>query len=105
MCSPCTGCSFGTNAHLPETCFHCTEPQPTMSRRRALTYMHTRVLLALQSQSQGSTASSAPFLALNDNNVRGQLATLALAGCTNFHGLHRDSLRVRFGSALACIGE
>ncbi|OBZ68420.1 hypothetical protein A0H81_11431 [Grifola frondosa] len=54
--------------------------------------MHTRVLLALQSQSQGSTASSAPFLALDDNNVHGQLATLALAGCTNSHGLHRDSL-------------
>ena len=35
--------------------------------------------------------------------MRGVLAILALAGCTDPRGLHRDPLRARFGSALARI--
>ncbi|OBZ72440.1 hypothetical protein A0H81_07665 [Grifola frondosa] len=65
----------------------------------------TRALLAPQPQSQASAASSAPFLALNENNLRGLLAILALAGCTDSRGLHRDPLRARFGGALARMGS
>lgn len=101
------------------------EPQPTTSRWRALTYKHAHTLLAQRrsppaaSPSPDSTtpapfhtapasiASSSslapPLLTLTEKNLRGVIAILALAGCTDARGLHRDPLRTRFGSALTRI--
>lgn len=100
------------------------EPQPTTSRWRALTYKHARSLLARSRQSSEpsspdtiapspfnsapasiiSTSSlPAPLLTLTEGNLRGVLAILALSGCTDARGLHRDPLRARFGSALSRI--
>lgn len=78
------------------------EPQPTTSRWRALTYMHARTLFPPQSQPRSSPS---PFVTLNENNLRGLLAILAISGCTDSRGVHRDPLRARFGGAIARIGE
>ncbi|KAI0715841.1 hypothetical protein C8T65DRAFT_738468 [Cerioporus squamosus] len=100
------------------------EPQPTTSRWRALTYKHARSLLARPRMSSEppspDTANASPFnsapasivsttslppplLTLTEANLRGILAILALSGCTDARGLHRDPLRSRFGSALSRI--
>ncbi|RPD72473.1 hypothetical protein L226DRAFT_573212 [Lentinus tigrinus ALCF2SS1-7] len=100
------------------------EPQPTTSRWRALTYKHARSLLArprMSSEpSSPDTITPSPFnsapasivstsslppplLTLTEANLRGILAILALSGCTDARGLHRDPLRSRFGSALSRI--
>ena len=50
-----------------------------------------------------SSALPAPLLSLTEANLRGVLAILALSGCTDARGLHRDPLRARYGSALARI--
>ncbi|KAH9949897.1 hypothetical protein B0H21DRAFT_41578 [Amylocystis lapponica] len=86
---------------------HRAEPQPTTSRWRALTYMHARALLPCPSQIQGQTQGtvSVPFQSLNETNLRGLLAILALSGCTDSRGVHREPLRARFGNALGRIGE
>ncbi|KAL6302510.1 hypothetical protein BKA93DRAFT_736801 [Sparassis latifolia] len=78
---------------------HRAEPQPTTSRWRALTYMHARASLP------PSADSSSSFHSLNETNLRGLLAILAISGCTDSRGVHRDPLRTRFGGALARIGE
>ena len=101
-----------------------TEPQPTTSRWRALTYKHARSLLARPRQSSEpsspdtitpspfnsapasivSTSSlPPPLLSLTEANLRGVIAILALSGCTDARGLHRDPLRARCGSALSRI--
>ncbi len=101
-----------------------SEPQPTTSRWRALTYRHARSLLTPRlppsevstpdtvapspfNSAPASLASSstlpAPLLSLTEANLRGVLAILALSGCTDARGLHRDPLRARYGSALARI--
>ena len=101
-----------------------SEPQPTTSRWRALTYRHARSLLTRRNpSSEASTPDSvapSPFnsapasiasssalptqlLSLTEANLRGVLAILALSGCTDARGLHRDPLRARYGSALARI--
>ncbi|KAI0925855.1 hypothetical protein AcW1_008174 [Taiwanofungus camphoratus] len=79
---------------------HRAEPQPTTSRWRALTYMHARALLPSHMQTQPS-----PFVTLTETNLRGLLAILALSGCTDSRGVHREPLRTRFGGALSRIGE
>ncbi|KAI0760952.1 hypothetical protein BD413DRAFT_607303 [Trametes elegans] len=100
------------------------EPQPTSSRWRALTYKHARSLLAKRRPSSdppspdsvtpspfnsapSSIASSSslppPLLTLTEKNLRGVIAILALSGCTDARGLHRDPLRARFGGALSRI--
>ncbi|KAI0707079.1 hypothetical protein C8Q76DRAFT_629279 [Earliella scabrosa] len=100
------------------------EPQPTTSRWRALTYKHARSLLARPRQSSEpsspdtitpspfnsapasivSTSSlPPPLLSLTEANLRGVIAILALSGCTDARGLHRDPLRARCGSALSRI--
>ena len=100
------------------------EPQPTTSRWRALTYKHARSLLArprMSSEpSSPTTITPSPFnsapasivstsslppplLTLTEANLRGVIAILALSGCTDARGLHRDPLRARFGSALSRI--
>ena len=110
------------------TCTHAhgisSEPQPTTSRWRALTYKHARSLLirgsAPSEPSSPDTITPSPFnsapssiasasslppplLSLTEANLRGVLAILALAGCTDGRGLHRDPLRARYGSALSRI--
>ncbi|CCL98779.1 uncharacterized protein FIBRA_00784 [Fibroporia radiculosa] len=82
---------------------HHAEPQPTTSRWRALTYMHSRALLTPPSRS--STPPPSSMLSLNETNLRGLLAILALSGCTDSRGVHRDPLRTRYGGAIARIGE
>ncbi|KAI0635572.1 hypothetical protein C8Q77DRAFT_578268 [Trametes polyzona] len=104
---------------------HREEPQPTTSRWRALTYKHAHTLLAQRRSSPSdpsspdsttpapfntapasvaSTSSLAPpLLTLTEKNLRGVIAILALAGCTDPRGLHRDPLRTRFGGALTRI--
>ncbi|KAI9000657.1 hypothetical protein BD414DRAFT_472355 [Trametes punicea] len=105
---------------------HREEPQPTTSRWRALTYKHAHTLLSQRRPSSSSNppspdsvvpspfnsapasvASSSslapPLLTLLEKNLRGVLAILALAGCTDPRGLHRDPLRTRFGGALSRI--
>ncbi|KAI0671376.1 hypothetical protein C8Q78DRAFT_1078206 [Trametes maxima] len=104
---------------------HREEPQPTTSRWRALTYRHAHTLLAKRrapssdpsspdsanpspfNSAPASIASSSslppPLLNLTEKNLRGIIAILALAGCTDARGLHRDPLRTRFGSALSRI--
>ncbi|KAI0351727.1 hypothetical protein OH77DRAFT_1429301 [Trametes cingulata] len=104
---------------------HREEPQPTTSRWRALTYKHAHTLLAQRRASPTdppspdsvtpspfnsappSIASSSslppPLLSLTEKNLRGVIAILALSGCTDARGLHRDPLRTRFGSALSRI--
>ncbi|KAI9061148.1 hypothetical protein FKP32DRAFT_985928 [Trametes sanguinea] len=102
------------------------EPQPTTSRWRALTYKHAHTLLAQRrstsssppspdspiqaspfTSAPASLASSStlppPLLTLTERNLRGVIAILALAGCTDPRGLHRDPLRTRFGGALSRI--
>ncbi|KAH9944987.1 uncharacterized protein BXZ73DRAFT_37919 [Epithele typhae] len=99
------------------------EPQPTTSRWRALTYKHARSFLSeprntsepntpedvsspFHSAPASIIASHAlppPLVSLTEANLRGVLAILALSGCTDSRGLHRDPLRARFGSALARI--
>ncbi|RDX56996.1 hypothetical protein OH76DRAFT_1451128 [Lentinus brumalis] len=100
------------------------EPQPTTSRWRALTYKHARSLLARPRMSSeppspdaanpspfnsapasivSTTSLPPPLLTLTEANLRGILAILALSGCTDARGLHRDPLRSRFGSALSRI--
>jgi len=76
---------------------HHTEPQPTTSRWRALTYSHACALL--------SSSATSPFHAIADTNLRGLLSILAISGCTDPKGIHRDPLRERFGQSLARIGE
>ncbi|OSC97737.1 hypothetical protein PYCCODRAFT_1113760 [Trametes coccinea BRFM310] len=105
---------------------HREEPQPTTSRWRALTYKHAHTLLAQRrstsssppspdspvqaspfTSAPASLASSStlppPLLTLTERNLRGVIAILALSGCTDPRGLHRDPLRTRFGSALSRI--
>ncbi|KAH9928255.1 uncharacterized protein B0H18DRAFT_906836 [Fomitopsis serialis] len=81
-----------------------TEPQATASRWRALTYNHSRRHLPLRPDAP-SGSPPATFLQLNDTNLRGLLAVLALSGCTDSRGVHRDPLRSRFGAGLARICE
>ena len=50
-----------------------------------------------------SSALPTQLLSLTEANLRGVLAILALSGCTDARGLHRDPLRARYGSALARI--
>lgn len=82
---------------------HRIEPQPTTSRWRALTYMHARALLPPSPHAPGTPPS--PFQALNETNLRGLLAILALSGCTDSRGVRRDPLRTRFGASIARISE
>ncbi|CAL1716869.1 unnamed protein product [Somion occarium] len=82
---------------------HLSEPQPTTSRWRALTHSHARALIA--SSSPPSSRSPSPFQALTESNLRGLLAILAIAGCTDPRAIHRDPLRERFGASLNRIGE
>ncbi|OCH95335.1 hypothetical protein OBBRIDRAFT_788213 [Obba rivulosa] len=82
---------------------HRAEPQPTTSRWRALTYTHARAVLPVYVP--GQAASSSPFQNLIDTNLRGLLAVLAISGCTDSRGVHREPLRARFGAALARIGQ
>ncbi|KAJ2988454.1 hypothetical protein NUW54_g9111 [Trametes sanguinea] len=104
------------------------EPQPTTSRWRALTYKHAHTLLAQRRSTSSSPPSpdspvqASPFtsgawllsalyfhscplhsLHSRERNLRGVIAILALAGCTDPRGLHRDPLRTRFGGALSRI--
>ncbi|EMD34021.1 hypothetical protein CERSUDRAFT_117535 [Gelatoporia subvermispora B] len=80
---------------------HRAEPQPTSSRWRALTYTHARALLP--TPAGGGQAD--PLRNLLDTNIRGLLAILALSGCTDSRGTHREPLRARFGAALVRIGQ
>ncbi|KAH9885822.1 hypothetical protein C8Q73DRAFT_669395 [Cubamyces lactineus] len=104
---------------------HREEPQPTTSRWRALTYKHAHTLLAKPRPSTSDPPSpdsadpspfnsapasiaspsslSPPLLTLTEKNLRGVIAILALAGCRDAKGLHRDPLRARFGGALSRI--
>ncbi|THH27605.1 hypothetical protein EUX98_g6569 [Antrodiella citrinella] len=77
---------------------HRTEPQPTTSRWRALTYDHARSLLS----SSSSHHSTSPFQTLTDHNARGLLSMLALC---NFPALPREVLLTRYGAHLARISE
>ncbi|TCD67146.1 hypothetical protein EIP91_000430 [Steccherinum ochraceum] len=79
---------------------HQTEPQPTTSRWRALTYAHTRELLASSSNPQKPPPS--PFQTLSDHNARGLLSILALC---NFTSLPREALLARWGAHLLRISE
>ncbi|KAH9838294.1 uncharacterized protein C8Q71DRAFT_521637 [Rhodofomes roseus] len=81
-----------------------TEPQAAASRWRALTNSHSRRFLP-QRPDAPPNSPSAPIFQLNDTNLRGLLAILALSGCTDSRGVHRDPLRSRFGAALARISE
>lgn len=47
----------------------------------------------------------APFTTLTESNIRGLLAILAISGCTDTRGLHREPLRMRCGPALARIAD
>ncbi|KAI0733487.1 hypothetical protein C8Q72DRAFT_811365 [Fomitopsis betulina] len=78
------------------------EPQATASRWRALTHNHSRRFLP-RSDTPGSPPP--PYAQLNETNLRGLLAILAVSGCTDSRGVHRDPLRSRFGAALARIGD
>ena len=80
------------------------EPQATASRWRALTHNHSRRFLPQRPDAPPGSQPAA-FLQLNETNLRGLLAILALSGCTDSRGVHRDPLRSRFGAALARIGE
>ncbi|KAI0784199.1 hypothetical protein C8Q75DRAFT_400111 [Abortiporus biennis] len=77
---------------------HRTEAQATTSRWRALTHSHARALLS-------SSSSASPYQALNDTNLRGLLAILTVAGCTDPRGIHRDPLCDRFGPHLLRIAQ
>ena len=103
-----------------ELSFVATEPQATSSRWRALTHAHLRALLPAP-HSNGSVppptpvspSSAAPLIypstvilnACSEENLRGILAILVLAGCSDYNGLHRDPLRKRFGATLARISD
>ncbi|KZT73034.1 hypothetical protein DAEQUDRAFT_762397 [Daedalea quercina L-15889] len=80
------------------------EPQATASRWRALTYNHSRRFL-LQRPDARPGPPPVALSQLNETNLRGLLAILALSGCTDNRGVHRDPLRVRFGAALTRIGD
>ncbi|KAL1940219.1 hypothetical protein VTO73DRAFT_9171 [Trametes versicolor] len=103
---------------------HREEPQPTTSRWRALTYKYAHTLFVQRRSSSdppspdsanpspfnsappslaSSSALPQPLINLTERNLRGVIAILALAGCTDARGLHRDPLRTRFGSALSRI--
>jgi hypothetical protein len=43
--------------------------------------------------------------AFAEDNLRGILAILVLAGCSDYNGLHREPLRKRFGMSLARISD
>lgn len=95
------------------------EPQATSSRWRALTHANLRAVLpAFQNAANGppptpvtpttpaTPSASGSFLAAyTEDNLRGILAILVLAGCSDYNGLHREPLRKRFGAALTRIGE
>ncbi|KAH8100897.1 hypothetical protein BXZ70DRAFT_134768 [Cristinia sonorae] len=79
---------------------HRTEPQATTSRWRALTYNHTRSLLASSSNPNHSNAS--PFQTLTDHNARG---LLSIIGLCNFPTLPRETLLAHYGAHLHRITE
>ncbi|TFY64131.1 hypothetical protein EVJ58_g2830 [Rhodofomes roseus] len=78
------------------------------SRRFTLASPHQQSLAPLpppNDPTRHPTRHPPPIFQLNDTNLRGLLAILALSGCTDSRGVHRDPLRSRFGAALARISE
>ncbi|KAA1467668.1 hypothetical protein DENSPDRAFT_257400 [Dentipellis sp. KUC8613] len=60
----------------------------------------------VRTQSTSSAGSSASPAALHTaGNIRGLLAILALAGCTDEGGVHREPLRARFGELVCHVAE
>ncbi|GJE99908.1 hypothetical protein PsYK624_161830 [Phanerochaete sordida] len=96
-----------------------TEPQATASRWRALTHANMRAVLPTfqganmppptpvtpTTPATPGTGAASFLAAYAEDNLRGILAILVLAGCSDYNGLHREPLRKRFGGALARIGE
>lgn len=57
--------------------------------------MHARALIP--------PLDDARIISLVESNVRGLIAILAISGCTDSAGVHRDPLRTRFGAQLSRI--
>ncbi|THH00218.1 hypothetical protein EW026_g2288 [Hermanssonia centrifuga] len=91
---------------------HRLEPQPTTARWRALTHAHLRTMLpngniplTPVTPTTSPPANATPLQVFTENSLRGVLAVLVLAGCTDSKGVRRDPLRARFGSSLSTVGE
>lgn len=94
------------------------EPQATASRWRALTHSHLRALwpashapghapppTPVSPSTPPASATSAILHQFAEDNIRGILAVLILAGCSDHKNLHREPLRKNFGAAVNRIND
>ncbi|KAI0264443.1 hypothetical protein BC834DRAFT_844086 [Gloeopeniophorella convolvens] len=83
-------------------------PYPTPGSTATNTPDHRLFALPMPRSRTSSSASASSLSGQSSRtagHIRGILAILALAGCTDERGVHREPLRTRFGDAITHIAE